>query len=570
MRRLNLLTAGLLALGATGCSAADAPFGDTLDYSIVVTEMPETAAQIAVTLSFAGESDGTTQINLPSAWGGEESLWSGLEDIHLVDSAIRIENGDVPSARVIHHAPNERITLSYQIIQDWDGIPHVTGGNSYRPIVQPDYVQLIGETVLIYPDNVDAETTVDIDFGIPSSWTLASDLEADELTLQTLLTSIVVAGDFRIETRDVGIGELRVAMRGDWEFEDREFADTVEAVIEANYAYWESPGEDFLVTLIPLHGGPRSSSVGGTGLGDAFAFFATSNADDMTLIQMLTHEHGHTWNPARLGGLQDGMDQVYGYWFSEGFTDFIAQRVGVRAGLWTAANSIESWNQTLAEYAASPVATEPNSAIRQGFWSDGNYQRLPYIRGMIFGAMVDREIRLQTDNAHNLDDVFNRMAAIEETLETASGAFVDQVMDVTGVDISALWTRHIQDGERILLEADSFGSCGIVESFDNPVFEYGMTGHRNDNGQFVLDTIDPDGPAAGAGFVPGMILVERIGGTYGDASVDSVFRTEFDGVIGEHRYRPTSGIVLRQQRIVRAEGNTDVACTRLLAGRLGD
>lgn len=570
MRLTKLLGSGLLAFAGMSCTAADEPAMGALDYAVVIAEAPNAAAQITVTLRFTGEADGTTQITLPSEWGGEESLLAGLVDIHLVDSSARIEEGETPSERVIHHAPNERVTLSYQIIQDWDGIPHVTGGNSYRPVVQPDYIQLIGETVLIYPDNADADLPVDIDFVVPPSWTLASDLEAEGLTLQTLISSIIVAGDFRIETRDVGIGELRVAMRGDWQFEDREFADTVAAVIEANYAYWESPGQDFLVTLIPLYGGPGSTSVGGTGLGDAFAFFATTNADDMTMIQLLTHEHGHTWNSARLGGLQDGLDQAYGYWFSEGFTDFIAQRVGVRGGLWSADDSIERWNQALAEYGSSPVATAPNSAIREGFWSDGNYQRLPYIRGMIFGAMVDREIRLQTNNTQTLDDVFSRMNSIGSTLETASGAFVSQVLDVTGVDVSALWTRHIQDGEMIFLEADSFGSCGVVETIDQPVFEYGMTGHRDDEGVFVLDTIDPDGPAAPAGFMPGMRILERIGGTYGDASVDSVYRTELDGVIGEHGYRPTNGEFLRLQQIVKSGDVADSACVALLSGQVGN
>src|SRR6185436_12913525 len=91
-------------------------------------------------------------------------------------------------------------------------------------------------------------------------------------------------------------------------------------------AFWQDPNDPFLVTLLPIIGTPNSQSLGGTGRGDAFALFATDNNPDSVINRILAHEHIHTWIPRSLGRMPN-KDEARDYWFSEGFTDFYANRL---------------------------------------------------------------------------------------------------------------------------------------------------------------------------------------------------------------------------------------------------
>ena len=111
--------------------------------------------------------------------------------------------------------------------------------------------------------------------------------------MPTFPESVIVGGDFRV----VKAGLLRVAIRGAWPFSDADFTKRLEPIIASHHKFWGDPPEPFLVTVLPLLAPPGHRSIGGTGLGDAFAFFATTNADERNLTRILAHEHLHSWIP---------------------------------------------------------------------------------------------------------------------------------------------------------------------------------------------------------------------------------------------------------------------------------
>lgn len=554
-----MLTLAVLA----GSLLAQPSVDETTAYSIEIRDTDSGPADVHVSIRFRGDDDGTTALHLPSEWGGEWELWNNLAGFEVSGAETRIEAGESPDTSVIHHTPGAALTVRYRITPDRPGAPQAVAGDYYRPVVTESIIHLIGTTYLAVPDTITERVSVELD--APDGWAIGSDLEHGSLTPQSLAESILVAGDFRIETRTINGAELRIAIHGSHAASDDDFANMAEAVLRANQAYWNDTGEPYLITVLPLGASPGMSSVGGTNLADSFAFFATANAEVEILERILMHEHVHTWNPNRIGGLVDGPEQPGEYWFSEGFTDFLTQRAAVRGAVWSAATALQSWNEALMENAQSAVRDAPNSAIETGFWTDPDFQRLPYHRGMIFAALVDARIRETTDGAMDLDDVMYAMAA-EESEATAAERFAETVLRVTGLDISDLVQRHIVEGVPVSLPASGFGACGRVETFDQPVFEYGMTGGFDEAGEFIIESVDPEGPAAPAGFLPGMRIVERLEGAVGDASVDSVLRVELDGEIQDLRYRPTNGEILTVQQIVPGSEAGSVACTGLLSG----
>ena len=562
-----ILTALAAALAAQS-SPMTAP-QDMALYTVDVTPRAGEIADVRIRLAFNGEDDGETAIILPNEWGGEAELWNNISGLTLLTPG-ELADGEEASQKLIRHEPGARIALEWRIVPDRPGDPEAANHDYYRPVITEDYVHMIGHTVFAYP-----ESSGDYRFGFSqgdgqSNWPLITDLQhAGEPSAEDFLTSVLVAGDFRLAASDVSGAPLRVAMRGDIGLSDEDFFEGVASVLRANQTYWGTQGEPFLVTALPLTSQPGHSSIGGTNLADSFAFFATDNGEAMILLRILQHEHVHTWNPVRLGGFPEGdAEQIGDYWFSEGFTDFLTQRAGVLGGVWDAATAIQNWNEALLEDSFSPVRTAPNSGIVDGFWSSGEYQRLAYHRGMVFAGLVDHLIREHSQGAQDLDDVM--FALRDSATEGAPAArLAATVQDVTGLDIADLVERHIIQGEPITLPADSFGACGTVEQFERPRFVYGMEGVRNEAGEFVLVSVDPDGPAAAAGFQPGMTSEARIGGTYGDASVDSVFRVRLeDGTVTEMSYRPTDGTIERGQHIIPAEGDLqNNGCAALIAGR---
>ncbi len=83
--------------------------------------------------------------------------------------------------------------------------------------------------------------------------------------------------DFRLI--DAGHG-ARLAVRGSFATrDDAGWTQSFRRVAAAMSDYWGNDAGRYLVTIIPFAPpGPGATSIGGTGRGDAFAFFATTNA----------------------------------------------------------------------------------------------------------------------------------------------------------------------------------------------------------------------------------------------------------------------------------------------------
>ena len=92
------------------------------------------------------------------------------------------------------------------------------------------------------------------------------------------------------------------------------------------------------------------------------------------------------------------------YWFSEGFTDYYARRLMLRAGLITPEQFVDDLNARILECWGNPKLREPNATILSDFWKDPKIQRLPYERGDMVAFMVDFEMRKRLGARQSLDD----------------------------------------------------------------------------------------------------------------------------------------------------------------------
>lgn len=498
------------ALAFVFCAGLSVP-SQRITYTLTPVLEDGALRALQVDLTFRGQVDGETDLNLPNEWGGEAELWRGIEGLAIVSGA-EMREGEGAHQRILTHAPNARIHVRYRVVQDWEGEPS-GGRNTYRPIIQPTYFHLIGEAALATPD-LDHRTPARLRLrGLPRGWSVASDLQHPGLVLGRVWASITVGGDYRIVR--AADPNIRVAIRGDWSFTDRDFASQVGEIIAGHRAFWGDRSSPYLVTVtqtVQTHSG--QISVGGTGLDDAFAFFATPNVGDRPIARTLAHESFHTWIPGRVGGMPQEGEAAH-YWFSEGFTDFYTGRLLVRQGLWTPQQFADDLNEMLSAYAQSPVREAPNARILADFWSDRDVQQLPYQRGRLLATIWDARLRAR---GGSLDQVMREMRerALDGDERKATELF-PAVAEAMGLEGRADIAAYAEAGAAVTLPEDVFAPCGRVLTVEKPVFDAGFDVEALRANRGVISGVDSNLPAYAAGLRDGMVFVRQQAGNIGNA-----------------------------------------------------
>jgi predicted metalloprotease with PDZ domain len=525
---------------------------------------------IAVEMVLTGEADGEAAIELPDAWGGKTELWRGISDFRVSGQGMKLDAGGSPALKIIRHAPRATLTVRYRITQMWVGEPVVSGSNEYRPIIRPNYFHVIGWAAMARPKWSLATPVAVSVRGLPEGWQFASDLEHGSLTLADVLESISVGGDFRV----LKAGPLRVAIRGAWAFSDGDFIKRLQPIIASHYKFWGDEPAPFLVTVLPLQGEVGSMSLGGTGLNDGFAFFATTNVADRRLTRILAHEHLHSWIPRRIGMMPQGNDDPLEYWLSEGFTDFYTYRLLIREGLWNVEETARAYNDVMWDYAFSPVRNAPNTKVAAEFWSDRAMNDLPYQRGLLFAALMDDRVRRAANGSRDLDDVVLSMkravdgqgkGAIPPAIRSH---FVARAKSL-GVDVEGDVARHIEKGETIVLPADALAACGTIETGVVAEFDRGFDGRKTIMNNNVVTGVDPDGPAFAAGLRDGMRILKLDLSEGRDSRIPLTYKVHAGGVTREISYLPAGKRKVTLQELKLKPMTDDAvrkACTARFAG----
>jgi predicted metalloprotease with PDZ domain len=570
--RLRKEMRGVIAIMIVAVFAtADSATAEAIRYALAPVIDNGTLKAVSIEMVLAGEPDGETEFVLPDAWGGKEDLWQGIGAFRVSGEGMSAVAGPDPSRKIVRHAPNATLTVRYRVAQFWAGEPTANGENEYRPVVRPTYFHLIGHTAFARPDWSLATPVSVVWRDFPAAWRLASDLEhrraGTPLNLAALMESISVGGDFRL----LSAGALRIAIRGTWPFSDRDLATRIEPIIASHHAFWGDAREPFLVTVLPLQAAPGSSSLGGTALGDAFAFFASVNVEDRQLTRVLAHEHLHNWIPRRIGSMPE-VDDIADYWLSEGFADFYTYRLLVRDGALTVDAFAKASNDVLWAYGFSHARNAPNAQVIERFWSDREVGQLPYQRGFLLATLADHLVGVATKGRYDLDDVMFGMKADAsvggDRPPPARQLFIAN-MKKFGVDVSGDIERLIEKGETVVLPENIWGRCGALSTSEIAEFDRGFDGRRTMANGNVVTGVDPDGPAYAAGLRDGMQLLRLDLGERGDSRLPLVHRIAAQGNVREIRYLPAGKRRMAVQEFLLSGGLDDAgrkACAARLAG----
>lgn len=470
---------GLLA--CLGIAAAPLARGaPAADGRVAFTLSPEFAADglsaLKVEVRFAGDASGETRFAWLKTWAGDDQLYSRARDLKVVGGQAR---PDGPGAWIIRAAPHAPIVVSYRVLSAYDHDPTVEDTGQSKPVIRPGWFFATGEGLFARPEGRDKAPASFTWTGAPRDFVFASDLEhlgepgrkaARAGVVDDVLDSVAIGGrELKVTQRRIDGAPVRVATVGRYSFDTATFADRVFEVLAAERAFWGEPAKPFLVAMSPIASAPHRYSLSGEGRSDGFALWVDdTNARLADLRWLLAHEYFHTWNPSQLGGTGAEDVEAAEYWFSEGFTDYYARKLMLTSGQFSAGEFAAKWNEVLRAYAASPVRAAPNSRILSEFWSSAPVQKLPYQRGALLAALLDRQAQARGSSLDAVLREMRRRAARPGPKPHADELLPVVYREVTGLDARDLIARHMIAGEPIELAADTFGPCFRIQTAEAP------------------------------------------------------------------------------------------------------
>jgi predicted metalloprotease with PDZ domain len=423
---------------------------------------------LQVEVAFQGNSSGKTRIFLPNNWAGQEKLYESIVSIISLTPETGLEETEKSHVRLLIHAPDEWVRIKYAVKQQWSGPLDGRRFQKYWPNINKKYFHFIGLVFFVYPDRF---RSGQINFEIrwknfPSGWSIGNSFGCNQLyqkftsTLENFRRSVYVGGDYRIRRILIENQPVFVALRGEeWGFTDSIYYKFVNKLVATERNFWEDHEFPyFLITLTPFGRGHRNS--GGTGLYQSFDVFFYSDAKlNFSLKFLFAHELFHAWNTRGLGRRLSPEPLIY--WFSEGFTDYYARLLLLRAGLITLEEYVSDYNAKLIRYCQSPVKEAPNQKILESYWTDEDIGRLPYQRGDVIAHRWNSLIKKRTEERYSLDavmmDLFKRAQKGKQVL--SHELLFEVLKALIGKEVEEDLKRYIEAGRLIELSGEELGPC---------------------------------------------------------------------------------------------------------------
>ncbi|MEA3064126.1 MAG: hypothetical protein QOJ27_561 [Sphingomonadales bacterium] len=566
---MNSVAYPILAAAASLLVAAKPPPQKPISYKMTPVLQRDGSRALDMEMRLPGDEDGETELFLPSVWAGSSELWRYATKLRIGGANSLGGSYDHP---VVRHRPGARLKVRYRIVSAYAGDP----GFAYekaRPLVRPDWFFVHGESV--FARSGDDARPARFKWGkLPKGWTVASDLDhlgGKPTTLANLIDVVAIGGaHLRIVRRDLGGAPLRVAVLGQWNFTPDELADTVAPIVAAEDSFWGDRSTPFLVAMAPLGDLPSGLSYTGTGRADAFSIASTSAFELKQAVRFLAHEYMHGWVPIALGAMPEE-DEAKDYWFSEGFDDYLAAKVLLRAGLWSLSDWAADTNETLLRYGTSPAKTIKADEIAARFWTDQAVQQVSYDRGHLLAAKLDAEIAARSAGRQSLESVLRaQRKAAENSTELATALFRKALKEQTGIDIDTDLERYARRGEPLLLPADLFGDCARLVAARRREFDRGYDAAATREAGGIITGVVPDGPAFASGLRDGMRLIRREAGKVGDSTVEMAYLVSDEAGERVIRFLPEGKAEFEVQRleVTAAGAEQEARCRARLGGAL--
>jgi predicted metalloprotease with PDZ domain len=479
---------------------------DTLRYTFEYRPSDDGTPTLAVEVRFRADPSGRTRVVIPSAWAGETSLANQIG---------RIEAGPNVTTTPVHgdeetliSRPRAEIRLSYVLHQDWSGL--LRYATFHRVVLDGSRVAFNQSNALIYPEHgPNADLILQVQWaGLPPDWRIVSSVGSKArfsgtVSWREFSSMFFAAGDFRLVALPSATGGMTIAAQGRWPFGDPAFARLVDALSRAETRFWERPAfPRTFVLLLPID---DAGTVAGTAFSAGLFAVSDSAADLKSLGRLLAHELFHLWNGQRMTA---AAHEVQYKWFTEGFTDYYADRIFHGIGQYSDADYRDRVNAVLRRYYASPARNSTRDAVAKRYWSDDDVKQYPYAQGYALALYLQAKLPAWTASSYDLDSLMIRAYAAVAPLglDISDRRLIDAVPAAGQAAFADALAEYIDRGTMVPADPGALGACSTVRTQAVYTFDLGFDADASRQNR-VVTGVRPGGPAAAAGVTDGMRLV---------------------------------------------------------------
>lgn len=435
---------------------------------------------------FEGDADGETELAIPYQFGGADRLFRCIQNLACTTSGCRLRMDSDTLFAIVEHTPGQELKLYYEIAQDFKG-DHIPENNAFRPVLQPAYFHILGNSLFVAPKWSDSYDVTLEWRSFPPNWLLHNSFGSQSVSQHfsfpnlRWLESVFVGGDYRLHRTEVRGYPVWLAIRGnEWGFRDDSLLSMLQRTVTLQRDFWQDfEVPYYTVTLTPLAVRTAKSpgqvfvstriSYLGTGLTNSFASFATPHkqlgVED--LYHLFHHELMHNWIGCKIRNGCSPNDMQLA-WFSEGFTEYFALKNMLRGGFVTPDQYIDRLNERFFKgLYHSPKREASNGAVADSFFLDPEMERLPYLRGCVFAFFLDHAIKTGNGGQRNLHllmlDMLEYYQRPDRDMRDNFDFFLDLCTEYLQKDAAPLYQKHILNGKLIPAEAFVLPPCLKME-----------------------------------------------------------------------------------------------------------
>ena len=463
---------------------------DKLSYSFQLNDQKD---GINVTMTYHQYNKDTFAFLIPSNYDNMSLKNTVLvNDIELISEGKLIE---IEGGKYRYEGNETKIILLYSIPLFSNNYEYLSceGSLYFQPAITNAFFHMYGDMSLILPEfKSDKNALFDIEIewkGFPKDWHMANDFGIsnynkgkrlkqfrEKLTISDIGQTLFFGGNYRkFKFSNAGVN-FHTYIYGDFQFSDESLIANIKSMTNSQMEFWKHfhHSKEYVISITQK--GKDCGKITGRNMLDSYSFYMSGNFTEKELPVIfgkgLTHEFTHSWIGMNLIGNNPEWKETL--WFVEGFTEYYAQLVNLKANIINKKQYVSILNNSIVDYLLSPYANTTLEEFTAKYDFSDKFRQLAYDKGAVFAFYLDGYIREKSKNKFNLKDYV--IALVDSSKERINGnldikLMCDIAKEYVKVDISHLIEKYIVQGEIIPIESPFIESLRFKEMVS---FDYGF------------------------------------------------------------------------------------------------
>jgi predicted metalloprotease with PDZ domain len=483
MKKGNPVTLKALTVLLTTCLCgqlmAAASQYNNADSTIHYTIKPIPAGDrtdLEVSVRFTVQSDTAFIQRLPQDYYGTPNLYKYVTAFEGLNGC-KAKATDKPGQRLVWPNANKEVSIKYILSYD----PKTLDDFAFGPNVSASHFHAAGCQWLLPIGNISVKRKYKIEIiKPPKGWRFYASFAADPVHSETydsyenLISSAIGGGQQAYTQFKIKGKPITVFVAGNYSISEDEIFHAVNKIVSLQRNWFNDYDFPFFnVTILP-----RTGIIAGTCIPNLFVCFIKEEITKDELTVLLSHEMFHTWLPNKIFiELPKGESDLKYEWLYEGFTDYLARKILLDAGLMPLEKFAALVNRDIINLADNPnrAATYADLISAQSSGKFGTaFKKLSYYRGALMALNWETTIQ-KSGKGKALKNLVKDLYDLSKTNGRLSEQAFYAIAKAYRVDAKSELDHYIIQGRPLLPLPDALGKTYQLKEVSVPSFDPGFS-----------------------------------------------------------------------------------------------